>query len=122
LKAQSDRTVFRVVGYGVDPGDANNGHLPFPPDGLRRVGHPEFQNLHDTWVYTDQNDSRDLSGTCTGDSGGPFFWVDPVTGQETMVAITSRGPLTSGHDYRVDTSIALDFINSAIASVEAGAL
>jgi hypothetical protein len=122
LKTTSNRTGFGVVGYGVDPGDANYGHLPFPPDGLRRIAQPEFQNLHDRWLCTDQNDSRDLGGSCTGDSGGPLFWVDPVTAQETLVAICSWGTLTTAHGYRVDTGIALDFLNAVIARVEAGQL
>ena len=122
LKANSDRTRFTVVGYGIDPGDANNGHLPFPPDGLRRAAQPEFQNLHDRWLYTDQNDSRDNGGSSSGDSGGPLFYVDPVNGRETLVAIVSRGTLTSAHDYRVDTAEALDFLNAVIAMVEAGEL
>ena len=50
LKAKSDRTRFTVVGYGVDPGDANGGHVPFPPDGRRRFAQTEFQNLHDRWL------------------------------------------------------------------------
>jgi len=120
LKAGSDRARFTVVGYGIDPGDANNGHLPFPPDGLRRAAQPEFQNLHDQWLYTDQNDSRDNGGSSSGDSGGPLFWVDPLTGQETLVAVVSRGSLTSSHDYRVDTEEALTFVNQVIARVEAG--
>jgi hypothetical protein len=122
LKANSNRTRFTVVGYGIDPGDSNNGHLPFPPDGLRRAAQPEFQNLHDRWLYTDQNDSRDNGGSCTGDSGGPLYYVDPVTGRETLVAICSRGTLTSAHDYRVDTAEALTFINQVIARVNAGEL
>jgi hypothetical protein len=122
LKATSDRTRFTVVGYGVDPGNANNGHLPFPPDGLRRVAQPEFQNLHERWLFTDQNDSRDNSGSCTGDSGGPLFWVDPVTGKPTMLSIVSWGTLTGSHSYRVDTEIALNFLQGVIARVEAGEL
>jgi Trypsin len=122
LKAESDRTRFTVVGYGIDPGDANSGHLPFPPDGLRRFAHPEFQNLHDRWLYTDQNDSHDNGGSCPCDSGGPLFWADPVTGEETLVAVVSRGSLSSAHDYRVDTEEALTFLNQVIARVEAGEL
>ena len=52
LKTKSDRTRFRVVGYGIDPDGASYGQLPFPPDGLRRFAEPEFQNLHDRWLYT----------------------------------------------------------------------
>ena len=122
LKTKSDRAFLKVVGYGIDPGDANSGHLPFPPDGLRRSAQPEFQNLHDHWLYTDQNDSHDNGGSCNCDSGGPLFYVDPVTGQETLVAVVSRGSLSSAHDYRVDTAEALTFINDVIARVNAGEL
>ena len=122
LKAGSDRARFTVVGYGIDPGDANYGHFPFPPDGLRRAAQPEFQNLHDRWVYTDQNVSHDNGGSSAGDSGGPLFHVDPDNGQETLVAVVSRGSLTSSHDFRVDTEEALDFIEEIIARVEAGEL
>ena len=122
LKTQSDRAFLRVVGYGIDPGDTNNGHLPFPPDGLRRAAQPEFQNLHDRWLYTDQNDSHDNGGSCSCDSGGPLFYVDSETGRETLVAVVSRGSLSSAHDYRVDTQEALTFINDIIAGVNAGEL
>ena len=52
----------------------------------------------------------------------PLFWVDPLTGQETLVAVVSRGSLTSSHDYRVDTAEALDFLNQVIESVNDGDL
>ena len=117
LKSGPDGVLLRVVGYGVDQGDANNGHAPFPPDGLRRSAQSEFQNLHDHWVYTDQNDSHDNGGSCECDSGGPLFHVNPVGGQETLVAVVSRGTLTNGHNYRVDTPVALDFINAVISRV-----
>jgi hypothetical protein len=117
LKAQSDRAFLKVVGYGIDPGDANNGHLPFPPDGWRRSAQPEFQNLHDSWLYTDQKDSHDNGGSCNCDSGGAHFYVDAATGQETLVAVVSRGSMSVSHDYRVDTVEALSFLNAVLASV-----
>ena len=122
LKAQSDRTRFTVVGYGVDVGDSNNGHIPFPPDGRRRAAQIEFQNLHDEWLYTDENDSHDNGSSSRGDSGGPLFWVDPVTSQETFVAVVSRGTLTSGRNPRVDTALVLNFLDEVIGRVEAGEL
>jgi hypothetical protein len=121
LKQGSDRAILTVVGYGVVP-DSNAGHLPWPGDGLRRSAHPEFQNLHDRWLYTDQNDSHDNGGSCNCDSGGPHFYVDPITGQETLAAIVSRGSLSSAHDYRVDTEVALNFLNNVITMVDAGQL
>jgi hypothetical protein len=57
------------------------------------------------------------AGTGGGDSGVPNFWVDPVTGDTTLVAITSRGTWTLETQYRVDTEEALDFLNDIIASV-----
>jgi len=122
LKAGSDRTRFTLVGYGIDPGDANNGHLPFPPDGLRRAAQPEFQNLHDHLLYTDQNDSRDIGGSSTGDSGGPLFYADPVTGRETLVAIVCNVFNNTAHNYRMDTEEAHAFITEVVARVEAGEL
>lgn len=113
---------FTVVGYGVDPGDANGGHVPFPPDGLRRAAQTEFQNMHDRWLYTDQHDTHDTGGSCTCDSGGPLFYVDPVGGQETLVAVVSRGNINVGHNYRIDTPVALNFLNDVITRVNKGEL
>ena len=55
-------------------------------------------------------------GTCSGDSGGPAFWIDPVTRAETniVMAVNSYGiaPLCNGNDYqfRTDIETAQDFI------------
>jgi hypothetical protein len=57
-----------------------------------------------------------VGGTCSGDSGGPAFWVDPSTGVETntVMAVNSYSvtPLCNGVDYqiRTDISITLDFV------------
>ena len=121
LKAGSDCAQFTVVGYGAVLGD-NNGHWPFPPDGQRRIAQSGFHNLHDRWLFLDQNPAQDLGGTGGGDSGGPNYWVDPVTGQATLVAITSRGSWTLETQYRVDTAEALTFLNDVIRRVKAGEL
>jgi secreted trypsin-like serine protease len=55
-------------------------------------------------------------GTCSGDSGGPAFWIDPATRAETniVMAVNSYGiaPLCNGNDYqfRTDIETAQDFI------------
>ncbi len=121
LRSGSDRALFSVVGYGTVLGP-NQGHSPWPPDGLRRVAQSAFRNLHDRWLFLDQNPVQDLGGTGSGDSGGPTFWVDPVTGDATLVAITSRGTWTLETQYRVDTQEALSFLNRVIARVQAGEL
>lgn len=121
LKCGSDRAPFTVVGYGVELGE-NNGHWPFPPDGQRRVAQSNFQTLQDRWLFLDQNPAKDLGGTGSGDSGGPTYWVDPVTSESTLVAVTARGSWTLETQCRVDTAEVLDFLNAVIAKVEAGEL
>jgi trypsin len=69
------------------------------------------------FVYTN-NPGRGTGpgGTCSGDSGGPAFWIDPATGQETNIIIGinsySVTPLCNGTDYQFRTDIAatLDFV------------
>lgn len=116
LKAGADRSEFTVVGYGAELGD-NNGHWVFPPDGKRRVAQSQFKFLHDRWLFLNQNPAQGLGGTGAGDSGGPNYWVDPLTGVPTLVAITSRGSWTLETQYRVDTIEALGFLNSIIANL-----
>lgn len=115
------RAKFTVVGYGVELGP-NPGHIPFPPDGLRRVAECEFLNLHDRWLFVNQNLAHDLGGSCACDSGGPTLWADPATGETTLVAIVSRGSLYRDARYRVDTAEALSFLYEVIARAEAGQL
>jgi hypothetical protein len=55
-------------------------------------------------------------GTCSGDSGGPAFFIDPLTGAETSIvmAVNSYGiaPKCNGNDYqfRTDIETAQEFI------------
>lgn len=54
-------------------------------------------------------------GSCFGDSGGPAFWIDPSTGEETniVMAVTSWGITPCvGVDYqfRTDIEAAQDFV------------
>jgi pimeloyl-ACP methyl ester carboxylesterase len=55
-------------------------------------------------------------GTCSGDSGGPAFFIDPLTGAETSIvmAVNSYGiaPQCNGNDYqfRTDIDAAQDFV------------
>jgi hypothetical protein len=121
LHTGSDRAPFTLVGYGAVLGD-NPSDIPFPPDGLRRVSQSEFRCLHDQWLFLNQNPAQDLGGSGKGDSGGPILWTDPSTGQETLVATSSRGNESFGNKFRVDTAVALSFLNDVIAKVEAGEL
>jgi len=116
LHSGSDRAKFTVVGYGTVLGD-NPSITPWPPDGLRRVSQSEFRSLHERWLFLNQNPIQDLGGSGTGDSGGPTFWTDSLTGETTLVAITSRGNESFGNQYRVDTAEALDFLNDVLESI-----
>lgn len=55
-------------------------------------------------------------GTCSGDSGGPAFWIDPATGAETNIVMAvnsySITPNCNGTDYqfRTDIEAAQDFV------------
>ena len=122
LGGPPDGAKFTVVGYGIH-GDAPNQLLP--RDGQRRVAQSEFLLLHDHWLFLDQNPAHSNGGTAAGDSGGPSFRVDPETGEEILVSLTSRGDAAFvgiGITYRVDTHEALDFLNSVIDVVESGGL
>lgn len=122
LSAGNIRAQFTLVGYGTVLGPTPN-NWPFPPDGLRRVGVSEFRNLHERWLFLNQNPAQNLGGSGIGDSGGPTFWIDPSTGVSTLVATVSRGASDSlGVNYRVDTAEALSFLNQVIARVQAGEL
>jgi hypothetical protein len=124
LREGSDQAKFTVVGYGVDLGDPV-GHVPFPPDGLRRVTQSEFRNLHDRWLFLNQNPAQGNGGGGSCDSGGPIYWVDSATGTTTLVATTSRGDHVDRSlsvNYRIDTLEALSFLNDVIRRVNAGEL
>src|SRR5262245_4800435 len=124
LRSGAQTAKFTAVGYGTLLGDPV-GQVPFPPDGLRRAAQSEFLNLKDRWLFLDQNVARGNGGGGTGDSGGPAFWVDPLTGTATLVAIMSRGDDRNralGVDYRVDTEEALTFLNQILDRVDAGEL
>jgi len=116
LRSGSDQTKFTVVGYGTVLGD-NPSITPWPPDGLRRVAQSEFRSLHGQWLFLNQNPVQDLGGSGTGDSGGPVLWTHPLTGETTLVAITSRGNESFGNKYRVDTAEALDFLDDVLGTV-----
>src|SRR5262249_15499903 len=104
LRPGAGSAKFTVVGYGAQLGDPV-GQVPFPPDGLRRVAQSEFLNLNERWLFLNQKFAQGIGGSSAGDSGGPVIWVDPRTGESTLVALTSRGDargVATGLGYRVD--------------------
>jgi len=109
-----------IVGYGLQgriPAFAGN-------DWVRYKGESSVANLEHGAVLGAQNFQftnnpglgSGSGGTCSGDSGGPAFWIDPASGVETniVMAVNSYGiaPLCNGTDYqfRTDIEAAQDFV------------
>jgi hypothetical protein len=114
-------TPLTLVGYGTT--------LLWPPpehvahDGLRRFAMGEYQALTQTWLKVSKHPAHDEGGGGYGDSGGPTFWADPVTGEQIHVGIGSGGDInciTVDWQYRTDIPETLDFVDFVIAAVEAG--
>jgi secreted trypsin-like serine protease len=118
LREGSKEADFTVVGYG--------GTLDWPPpaityDDQRQFAESEYQGLLKAWLRMSQNQATGDGGTCYGDSGGPAFWIDPDTGTETLVGITSWGDascVSSAFNYRVDIPETLGFIADVIADLD----
>jgi hypothetical protein len=117
--AAHDRRVV-VVGYGLQgriPAFAGDDWVRYVAESTvintGQSANAGYQNL----VFTNNpGKGTGPGGTCSGDSGGPAFWVDPATGQETNVvmAVNSYGiaPNCNGNDYqfRTDIADALEFV------------
>lgn len=120
LETGTERTRIARVGYGVT--------LEFPPptyvsvDGIRRLSFSEFQAILPAHLMMNGNLSAGNGGVCFNDSGGPAFWRDPATGEETVISLTSWGARCIANDVstRIDTPEAVSFIDAAIACVEEG--
>ena len=120
LQTGTERTRMTRVGYGIT--------LEFPPpaylsvDGVRRLSFSELQGLLPAHLAMNGNLAAGNGGVCFYDSGGPAFWQDPATGEETVVSLTSWGSRCISIDMstRIDTPEAVSFIEAAIACVEEG--
>jgi hypothetical protein len=123
-KGPPSQRMVEVVGYGL------LGTIPSPnffdvDTWARYHGYSTIINTGQSanaggqnFIYTNNpGEGNGVGGTCSGDSGGPAFWVDPATGESTniIVGINSYGiaPLCNGNDYqfRTDTAAAQDFVN-----------
>jgi hypothetical protein len=110
----------RVVGYGLQgriPAFARN-------EFVRYAATSAVTGLAVSNVIGEQNfkftnnpgKGSGSGGTWSGDSGGPAFFLDPVTGAETSIvmAVNSYGiaPQCNGNDYqfRTDIDAAQDFV------------
>jgi hypothetical protein len=109
-----------IVGYGLQ------GRIPSfaGDDWVRYVGRTTVINTgqsgqagYQNFVFSNNpGTGTGPGGTCSGDSGGPAFWVNPATGQETNIVMAvnsySVTPNCNGNDYqfRTDIADALDFV------------
>jgi secreted trypsin-like serine protease len=118
LNQGTEKAKFTLVGYG--------GSLDWPPPDIyyedtRRVAYSEYRALLKAWLRMSQNQATGDGGTCYGDSGGPAFWEDPDTGEETIVGVTSWGDaqcVASAFNYRVDIPETLSFIQDVIDGLD----
>jgi len=121
LRDKGDASQFTSVGYGT--------LLAWPPpellpgDGIRRRADSSYQSLIKHWLVMSQNQATGNGGTGYGDSGGPTFWTDPMTGEKFLVANTSRGDIptvATGVSFRIDIPESLDFIHGVLEDLDAG--
>jgi len=135
LKAGPRGTRFTVVGYGFGlawpPPELIWPYEPVPVEyngqrvlfwgGARNVAQTGYLGLNGGWLITLQNPATGNGGTAMGDSGGPTFWINPITGQEVLVSITAWGDpncVAMDFSYRIDTVESLNFIQGVIDSLE----
>lgn len=118
LRRGKNATKFTVVGYGTTTPLFPPNEFIYPGDGVRRVAQAEYLNLFLTWLGLLVNASAADGGISGGDSGGPVFWKDTGTGDETLVSIVSLiNGVANSYTVRLDTPIAQSFINEVIDSL-----
>lgn len=116
-----DRQVV-IVGYGQQgtiPAFEQNDYVRYVgTSSVMGVNNSMYQGGQTVQLSNSPGKGNGSGGTCFGDSGGPAFWVDPATGEETtiVVAVTSYGITgqCAGTDFsfRTDTAVAQDFVNA----------
>jgi hypothetical protein len=117
---------YRTIGFGDDVTEGTP-HTRVFTFGTRKIGFPRIVNMDDKYLLGQQIEAAGNSGDYFGDSGGPTFWVDPMTGEEMLVAINGAplgavgvAPFVAHHAqyYRIDTAPALAFIEEVLEAEE----
>ena len=111
-----------IVGYGQQgtiPAFEQNDYVRYVgTSSIMGVNNSKYQGAQTVQLSNSPGKGNGSGGTCFGDSGGPAFWIDPATGEETtiVVAVTSYGITgqCAGTDFsfRTDTAVAQDFVNA----------
>lgn len=120
LTSGPDGTRLIVVGYGCDM-TLSPPEIIFPEGEVtRNLAQCGYLGLDAAWVFMNENQAAGYGSAVLGDSGGPTFYIDPETGDEVLIAITSWGSarVGVGISYRVDTEESLQFIHDVIDSLE----
>jgi hypothetical protein len=112
---------FEVVGYGLQeqvpvPSAAANEEWKRFKGNVRLInsenGYTDGYNMQFT---NNPGKGNGVGGTCFGDSGGPAFGEDPVTGETVIAAVTSYGITNKctgiSFSYRTDLPGVLDWLN-----------
>ncbi len=94
LDASWEGKPIRHSGFGVTQPDTNT-------SGLKREATYNIRQITQTMIESGGNGIQ----TCSGDSGGPGFIVDPETGEEILAGVVSFGDENCAH-FGVDTNVA----------------
>ena len=117
----ADRQVA-VVGYGLNgkilPEITNDFERYKALSAITNTGQSANVGPQNFQFTNNPGQGSGSGGTCSGDSGGPAFWVGSGMETTTVVAVNSYGiaPNCTGTDYqfRTDTETAQDFVNAHI--------
>ncbi|SDB80540.1 Trypsin [Raineyella antarctica] len=115
----SERKVS-VVGYGVQgtipPRAAYDGRRWTGTAAITGLNNPQFLGDQSVRLSNNPGQGTGPGGVCLGDSGGPAFWIDPATGQETRMVVALTSLVTgqcagNSYSFRTDTAVAQGFLS-----------
>lgn len=113
-----------IVGYGLVgkiPAFADDTWARYQGlSAVANLGHAAVSGRQNFQFTNNPGKGSGSGGTCSGDSGGPAFWIDPDSGEETNIVMAVNSytltPNCNGTDYQFRTDIpeAQDFVDQWI--------